>query len=152
MSDQLAIDFGHVVEAVFYARTDAEKAEAHTRGLPDAATPVLVISNGSGRVLDLEDLFGALSAFTLDPKFRRYGNFRLQSEQRADVTEFFGNFQNISHVFGVRCLATSATARRLNDAIEANLATPAYATACVEDDKHQSARAGREAEEMRGRK
>jgi len=27
MSDQLAIDFGHVVEAVFYARTDAEKAE-----------------------------------------------------------------------------------------------------------------------------
>jgi len=152
MSDQLAIDFGHVVESVFYARTDVEKAEAHSRGLPDAATPVLVISNGSGRVLDLEDLFGALSAFTLDPKFRRYGNFRMQSEQRADVTEFFGNFWNVSHVFGVRCLATSATARRLNDAIEANLATPAYAAACIEDDNHQTARVKRKTEDVRGRK
>ncbi len=148
---QTELQFQAPVEAVFYARTDAEKAEAHARGLPDAATPVLVISNGSGRVCDLEDLFGALSAFTLDPKFRRYGNFRIQSEQRADVVEFFGNFHNVSHVFGVRCLASSATARRLNEAIEANLATPAYATACIEDDKHQAARVKREAEEMRGR-
>ena len=151
MPDQIAIDFGHAVEVVFYARTDAEKAEAHARGLPDAATPVLVVSNGSGRVLELEDLFAALSAFTLDPTFRRYGNFRIQSEPRTDVVEFWGNFWNMSHVFSVECLASSATARRLTAAIEANLATPAYAAACVEDDKHQAARLKREADDVRGR-
>lgn len=148
---QTELQFQAPADAVFYARTDADKYEAHTRGLPDAETPVLVISNGSGRVCDLDGLFTALSMFTLDPKFRRYGNFRLQSEQRPDVVEFWGNFWNVSHVFSVRCLAGTETARRLNEAIEANLATPAYAAACTRDDKHQSARAGREAEEMRGR-
>lgn len=151
MPDQLAIDFGQTVEVVFYARTPEEKAEAHARGLPDAATPVVVVSNGSGRVLEIEDLFAALSAFALDPKFRRYGSFRMQSEQRPDVVEFFGNFHDVSHVFSVRCLISSATARRLTAAIEANLATPAYAAACAEDDKHQAARLKREAEDVRGR-
>lgn len=151
MPDQLAIDFGQAVEVVFYARTPEEKAEAHARGLPNAEAPVLVISNGSGQVYELEDLFAALSAFTLDPTFRRYGNFRIQSEPRTDVVEFWGNFWNMSHGFSVECLASSATARRLTAAIDANIATPAYAAACAEDDKHQVARLKREAEDVRGR-
>lgn len=146
MTSQLAIDFTPAVDAIFYARTDAQKAEAHTRGIPDAATPVLVISNGSGQVYELDALFTALAEHTLSPRFRDYGNFRLESERRPGVMEFWGNFHDISHVFSVRCLAGTETACRLNDAIEANLATPAYAAACVEDDKHQAARVKREAE------
>lgn len=137
-------------EAVFYARTDAQRDEAHRRGLPNAETPVLVVSNGSGQVLDLDALFEALAAHTLDPKFRRYGNLRLEDERRPGVMQFWGNFWDISHVFSVFCVAGCETARRLDAAIEANLATPAYAAACVEDGKQQGARSGREALERRG--
>lgn len=151
MPDNLAIDFGHAVDVVFYARTPEERAEAHARGLPNAATPVLVISNGSGHVYELEALFTALAEHTLAPRFRDYGNFRLEGEQRADVVEFFGNFYDVSHVFWVRCLASSATERRLTAAIEANIATPAYAAACAEDDKHQAERLKREADDVRRR-
>lgn len=143
MSGQLAIDFAQTVEAIFYARTDAQRAAAQLLGLPNAATPVLVISNGSGVVHDLDALFETLARRTLSPRFRSYGNFRLVSERRPEVIEFFGNFNDVSHVFSVRCLASSATARRLNEAIEANLATPAYAAACVEDEERHRAELAR---------
>lgn len=148
MSGQLAIQ---TVEAIFYARTDAQRAAAQLLGMPNAATPVLVISNGSGHVHEFDALFTALAEHTLSPRFRDYSNFRIENRRRDDVVEFWGNFHDVSHVFSVRCLRGSATARRLNDAIEANLATPAYAAACAEDDKHQAARVKREAEETRRR-
>lgn len=137
-------------DAIFYARTDAQRDEAHRRGLPNAGTPVLVVSNGSGHLSDLDVLFVALAAHTLDPKFRRYGNFRLEDERRPGVIQLWGNFWDISHVFSVFCLAGGETARRLDAAIEANIATPAYAAACVEDDNYQTGRAEREAKDVRG--
>lgn len=138
-------------EPVFYARTDAQRDEAYRRRLPGVVTPVLVVSNGSGQMLDLDALFEALTAHTLDPKFRRYGNFRLEDDRRPGIMQFWGNFWNISHVFSVFCVAGSEAARRLDAAIEANLATPAYAAACIEDDNYQAGRAEREAAESRRR-
>lgn len=137
-------------DPVFYARTDAQRDEAYRRRLPGVVTPVLVVSNGSGQVFELDALFDALAVHTLDPKFRRYGNFRLEDERRPSVMQFWGNFWDVSHVFSVQCLAGCETARRLDAAIEANLATPAYAAACVEDDNYQTGRAEREAKDRRG--
>lgn len=138
-------------DAIFYARTDAQRGEAHARGLPNAETPVLVVSNGSGTVHDLDALFEALASHPLDPKFRRYGNFRLEDERRPGIVQFWGNFWDVSHVFSVHCIAGGSTAQRLNAAIEANIATQVYASAFVEDDQYQAGVAEREAESARRR-
>ena len=47
-------------EPVFYARTDAQRDEAHRRGLPNAETPVLVAFDAASEAV-LRAACGSLS-------------------------------------------------------------------------------------------
>lgn len=135
-------------EAVMYAHSlESLRGSA----LPSVTTPVLVISNGSGSVQPIGHLFAALANNTLDPRFEQNGGgFVSGVPGRPDVTSFFGNFVDRSHVFRVDCLTTSETAWRLRAAIDANVATEKYAAARVEYTAMVAARSGREALDRRG--
>lgn len=146
-SEQMALNLDEAPEEIVYAH---DLAALRGTGLPTYQQPVLVLSNGGGRIEPLESLFERLRTETLEPSFRRFGNFMERDEQRPDVMRFWGGFLTYSHVFDVRCLATSRMALRLQESITRATMTEAYLAACKEEDQWQVERKEREARAMRG--
>ncbi len=130
--NQLAMDF--LTEprpaAVFYAVTAAQRIEARERGLPNAQYPVVVAGNGPGTVEHLDTLFWRLAATPLDPRFLPLGGYVFRDGDGR--VRFFGNFFEWSHGFQISCLEGCEIARRLEAAIEANMASPAFEEAQAE--------------------
>ena len=108
-----------------------------------------IAANGSKWMGDepdsIDDLLNTLRKHTLDPRFEQYGNFitenpceGVRDEQgnwidgprlfRTDVTHFFGNFFDVSHVFQLYT-NDQAIIAALTSAIRANQQTEAYAQA-----------------------
>lgn len=100
------------------------------RRKPDATTPVVVSSNGSGRSQPLDALFAALRSEPLDPAFLRVGGYRTAGD---GVVEFFGNFFNLSHVFRLAAIEGCEIERTLTEAIAANQRTPEFIAAVAAD-------------------
>ncbi len=123
---QLAMDFSAEPRpaAVFYAVTDAQRIEARERGLPNAQYPVVVFGNGPGTVEHIDTLFQRLAEAPLDPRFLPLGGYVFRDGDGR--VRFFGNFFEWSHGFQINCLEGCEIARRLEAAIEANMASPAF--------------------------
>lgn len=94
-----------------------------------AKTTIEIVSNGSGTIRPLADLFAALERHTLSPTFEEYGNF--VSETADGRISFFGNFHDYSHVFQI-ITDDRDLIDRLTAAIRANQATREYVAARAE--------------------
>ena len=86
-----------------------------------------VQSNGSkwaGQKADtIQKLFEVLDTYALDRTFEAFGNFAELLETGG--VSFFGNFQELSHVFNITT-TDQRLIKRLTDAIRANQQRPDY--------------------------
>ena len=106
----------------------------------------------------IEQLIAVLGREHLDPKFELYGGFIQRGESWPGV-RFFGNFENLSHVFRIDT-DDPQVIQVLTTAIEANVQTPAYQDARrrliawlkAEQDRAEARQKAREREQRRYRR
>lgn len=102
-------------------------------------------SNGSGRILPIEELFSRLQSEPLDRTFDddRFGRFVYAHDTEPGVVCFFGNFHTYSHVFNI-CTDDAELIERLTAAIRLNQQRPDYLSQQTYVDE-EAERAAREA-------
>lgn len=92
-----------------------------------STTVTIIHSNGGGLAGPIEALFDRLETATLDRTFEdeRFGGFASIHDERPEMTAFFGNFFDYSHVFNIETNDPDLIAR-LTAAIEKNKLRPDY--------------------------